>query len=289
MLRLLIAPLAEQVIVGIASGETAFFCSKFEGFLAVELGLADKFIHAIGERLGGVARDSGLTGKGRPNKKRDFAPYRFFFERIRELRKSDTAKLFMEFSDFAREACRAVAENIECVRDGFGDAVRSFVQDEGAIFNAKAFESTLTFARTGGEKANKKELFVGQTRSGESCEQGGRTRYRNDGNLVPSTEGDEAITGIADERHTGVRDKRDFGALLHGEDEFGGAGHFVMLMIGDEGFLNLVMREKLLGVTGVFASDLVGFFENAKGAEGNVLKIADGRADEVEAAARILR
>src|SRR5579883_2372968 len=80
MLRLLIAPLAEQVIVGIASGETAFFCSKFEGFLAVELGLADKFIHAIGERLGGVARDSGLTGKGRPNKKRDFAPYRFFFE-----------------------------------------------------------------------------------------------------------------------------------------------------------------------------------------------------------------
>jgi hypothetical protein len=107
--------------------------------------------------------------------------------------------------------------------------------------------------------------------------------------LVPSTEGDEAITGIADERHTGVRDKRDFGALLHGEDEFGGAGHFVMLMIRDEGFLNLVMREKLLGVTGVFASDLVGFFENAKGAEGNVLKIADGCADEVEAAARILR
>src|SRR5215475_11212372 len=47
------------------------------------------------------------------------------------------------------------------------------------------------------------------------------------------------------------------------------------------------MGEEFLGVTSVFAGDLIGFFEDAKGAEGDVLKIADGSTDEIEAAARI--
>ena len=39
----------------------------------------------------------------------------------------------------------------------------------------------------------------------------------------------------------------------------------------------------------VFAGDLVGFLENTEGAEGDVFQIADGGADEVEAAAGIGR
>jgi len=35
-------------------------------------------------------------------------------------------------------------------------------------------------------------------------------------------------------------------------------------------------------VPGVFARDLVYFLEDAQGAQGNVLQIADGRSDEIE-------
>jgi hypothetical protein len=37
-------------------------------------------------------------------------------------------------------------------------------------------------------------------------------------------------------------------------------------------------------VTGVFAGNLVGFFEDAEGAESDVFEIADGSSDEIEAA-----
>ena len=101
---------------------------------------------------------------------------------------------------------------------------------------------------------------------------------------MAGAEGDEAIAWIAHERHAGVTDEGDFGALLHGEDEFRGAGHFVVLVIADERFADFVVGEEFLRVTGVLAGDLVGFFENAEGAEGDVLEVADGGADEVEAA-----
>ena len=41
-------------------------------------------------------------------------------------------------------------------------------------------------------------------------------------------------------------------------------------------------------VARVFAGDLVGFLEDAKGAQGDVLKIADRRANEIEAASGVL-
>ena len=103
------------------------------------------------------------------------------------------------------------------------------------------------------------------------------------------TERDESIAGIADERHASITHESNFGALLHGDDELGSAGHFVVLVIADERFADFVVGEEFLRVTGVFAGDLVGFFENAEGAEGDVFEIADGRADEVEAAAGIGR
>ncbi len=62
-----------------------------------------------------------------------------------------------------------------------------------------------------------------------------------------------------------------------------------MLVVGDKGFLYVVMGEKFLRVAGVFASDLIGFLEDAEGAEGDVLEVAYGRPDEVKAAAGVGR
>jgi hypothetical protein len=60
-----------------------------------------------------------------------------------------------------------------------------------------------------------------------------------------------------------------------------------VLVIADKRLLDFVMGEELLRVAGVFAGDLVGFLEDAEGAESNVLQIADGRADKIEAASDV--
>src|ERR1700693_3022488 len=55
-------------------------------------------------------------------------------------------------------------------------------------------------------------------------------------------------------------------------------------MVADERLANVVVSKELLRVTGVLAGDLVHFLEDTKGAESNVLEIANGGADEIEAA-----
>ena len=41
------------------------------------------------------------------------------------------------------------------------DAMGSFIEDDGAGFDAEMFESTATFAGTGGKKADEEEILVG--------------------------------------------------------------------------------------------------------------------------------
>ncbi len=167
--------------------------------------------------------------------------------------------------------------------------MRRFVEDEGAIFEAEAFEGAMAFAGSGREETDEEKFLIGKTGCRESCEERRWAGNRNNGNLMTGAECDEAIARIADERRTCIADEGNFGALLHSDDELGSAGHFVVLVIADEGLRDFVMRKKLLRVAGVFAGDLVRLLEDAEGAEGNVFEIADGCADKVEAAVRVGR
>jgi len=101
---------------------------------------------------------------------------------------------------------------------------------------------------------------------------------------VAETKGDKPVAGIGDEWHASVADEGDFCALLEDEDELGGASELIVFMVADERLVNVVVGEEFLGVAGVFAGDLIHFLEDAKGAECDVLEIADGGADEIEAA-----
>jgi hypothetical protein len=92
------------------------------------------------------------------------------------------------------------------------------------------------------------------------------------------------VARIRNERHACVADERDFRALFKGDEQFGRAGHLVVLVVADEWLTNFVVIEELLRVARVFAGDLVDFFEDAQGAERHVFEIADGRPDEVQAA-----
>ena len=95
---------------------------------------------------------------------------------------------------------------------------------------------------------------------------------------------DEAMAGVGDERHASVADESDACALLEGEDEFGGASEFVVFVVADERLANVVVSEELLGVAGVFAGDLIHFLEDANSAKGDVLEVANGRTNEIQAA-----
>jgi len=54
-------------------------------------------------------------------------------------------------------------------------------------------------------------------------------------------------------------------------------------VIGDEGLVDVVVIEEFPAVTGVFAGDPIDLvFQNAEGADGDVLKIPDGGGDEIE-------
>ena len=100
---------------------------------------------------------------------------------------------------------------------------------------------------------------------------------------MAQTQGHKPIPRITDERHAGVADQRNLRALLHRDDKFGRPRQLVVFMVADERLPNVVVAEKLLRVPRVFAGNLVDFFQDAERTQGNVLKVADGRGNEVKA------
>ncbi len=98
---------------------------------------------------------------------------------------------------------------------------------------------------------------------------------------MAEAESDETMARIGNQRHAGVADECDFRALLERDEQFGGARHFIVLVVADERLANFVVAEEFLRVARVFAGDLIDFFEDAQGAEGDVFQIANGRANEV--------
>jgi hypothetical protein len=57
-----------------------------------------------------------------------------------------------------------------------------------------------------------------------------------------------------------------------------------VFVVAEQVGLNAVVIEQPSGGAGIFAGDPVGFFQEADGAVGDVLEVADGRRDYVEAA-----
>jgi len=206
-------------------------------------------------------------------------------ERLKKFREPATAEFLMDLGDFARKAGGPVAENRGSIGDGFRDAMGSLVEDEGAVLDAQSFQCTLAFAGAGREKTEEKEFFVGKTGSSKRGEKRHRAGNGNNRNVVADRECDEAVAGVRNQRHTRIADERDVGTLFHGEDKFGSASEFVVLVIAHEWLVNIEVIQEFEGVAGVFASNLIDFFEDAKRTEGNIFQVADGSGNEEETAA----
>lgn len=93
---------------------------------------------------------------------------------------------------------------------------------------------------------------------------------------------DDALAGIADAGCAGVGDEGDFFAAGEALDDLFAALGFVEFEVAEERFFDFVGLEKIRGVAGIFGGDDVAFAEDAEGAEGDVLAVADGSGDEVK-------
>ena len=67
-------------------------------------------------------------------------------------------------------------------------------------------------------------------------------------------------------------------------DQFFGSIRLVVLVIAEQAGLNAVVIEQPFGGAGIFTGDPLGFFQDADRPVSDVLKVADGRRDYVEAA-----
>ena len=238
------------------------------------------------ERLSGFslrARNAFFRGT---NHQSNLSFGRVSFEGLKEFRELAAAKLFVDLGDFAGETSLTIAEDCGCVGDGLGYTMGGLVEDQRAVFNAETFQSALAFAAAGRKEAEKEKFVIGKSGSRKSGEERRGARDRNDWDAMANGESDETMAGVGHERHASIAHQGDIGALFHGEDQFGRARKFVVLVIADERFVNVEVIQKLKRVAGVFAGDLVDFLENAKGAKRDVFEVADRSGDEVQPAGR---
>ena len=173
---------ANYLVVGLPAGEAAFFGGELEGVFAVELGLVHEFFDAVGQGLHWVGGGECIGRVLGGNKERDFAFGGAVFKRGREIGERAAAEFFVQLGNFAREAGVAVAEDFAGVREAFGDTMRSLVENDSAVLEAKAFKGPPAFAGAVREEADEEKLFVGQAGSGErgqNCRGSGNGNDRN--------------------------------------------------------------------------------------------------------------
>src|SRR5258706_4865359 len=271
----------DNLRVGIVARQAAFFGGEFEGFFAVELGLADEFFDAVGEALRGIGVGARISGGFGADQERNFAARGAFLEGSGEFGEFAAPELFVHLGHFARDARAAIAKHFARVGNTLRDTMRRLIKNDGAVLDAQAFEGATPFATARRQKPNEEELFVGQARGGEGSEQCGWTRNWHDRNVVPQAECNEAVAGIGNERHARVADQRDFRALLERHDQFRGASHLIVFVVADERLVNVVVREKLLRVARVFAGDFSAFLVDVQAAPGGVFEMAEGLANTV--------
>src|SRR5215472_4696449 len=126
-----------------------------------------EFVNACGQRLGRIRAGASFGRLRRADEQRDFPARRMRVERGGDFRELAANELFVELGHLARQACRPLTQNLARVGDAFGHAMRSFVENNGAVFDAKPFQCSPTFTAPSWQESYEKKLFGGQSRGGE--------------------------------------------------------------------------------------------------------------------------
>ena len=280
----IVAAAGHDLVVSGTPGQATLLGGELQGFFAVELGLANELLDAVGEALCGICLGARVGGSFGADQEGDFAAGGALVEGSGEFGKFAAAEFFVQLRHFARDAGTAIAENLPGVGNTLRDPLRSFVKDDGALLDAQAFEGAAPFAAARRQETDEEKFFVGQARGGKGSEQRRRAGNRNDRNMMPQSERDEAVAGVGHERHSRVAHQRDLRALLERNYQLRRAGQLIVFVIADERLVNVVVGKELERMARIFAGDFIDFLQDAQRPQGDVFEIADGRADKIKAA-----
>jgi len=192
-----------------------------------------------------------------------------FFEFLREFAGDEKPALRAEFGfDFIEK---------------FEDAVGGFVENDwggkgGEFLQAAAARGSLVVE----EAFEEESAAFGLAAESDGGGQGAGAGNHGDEQARRADGGGGAGTGIGDARHAGVGDERQGFTRADAAEDFFLAGALVELVAGDHGRDDAVAVEEPAGVAGIFGEDMGGRLQDAQGAQGDVLEVADGRADQIQ-------
>src|ERR1019366_6418743 len=240
---------------------------------------ADPLSNAHGLRCG---RSCPLYGFR--DQQRDFAfDLSSRFQLIQNFFGPPAEEFFVKLGHLAGDDHVAVApQNFDHIRQRFQQPVRSFVEYLRSRRVFLALEQLPALSRFGREETAEAERIGGQAACDQRRQEGRRAGNWDDRYVMPDGQRDQAESGVGDAGHARVGDQSDLGSAFEVDDEFGGFGHLVVLVIADGARLDAVMAEEFQGLARVFAGDQVNFLEHAQGAQCDVLEVADGCSNEIE-------
>ncbi len=111
---------------------------------------------------------------------------------------------------------------------------------------------------------------------------GGRSGYGGDQDLVLDGSSHQRKAGIRDSRCAGIAHQSDMLALTQQIQQMGQGLPFVEGMEGDLRFADPEMLEQKTGLAGVFADHIIDLLERFDATQGHITEVADGGGNDVQ-------
>lgn len=196
--------------------------------------------------------------------------------------------LFEMFGEFAGDSDPTmVFEGTLQVLQSSQQAVRSFVQNEGARFVGEASDVFTAIAPLGRQKPLKHKRLWRQSRNAERGNSCRRPRNRHHRNTFRRAGFHQFKPRIRNAWHPRVADECQILSALEMGDQLWQPFVPVVGVVAGLRRLNLEVVQQFARVAGVFGGDQINLFEGVDGPKGHVGQVADGRADDVECTAAV--
>ncbi len=190
---------------------------------------------------------------------------------------------FIELGQLAADAGLAVAKRGQHVGERLVQARAGLEEDQGCRLVGELGEEGLARRRFVGRKTGEGEAVgrqAGQAQGGQH-RRGARDRMDVDAGLAGDF--DQAEARVGDQRRAGVGNLGDDLADAQPLDDLGQDLGTGMVIVTQQGFLDVVGRQKLGGDAGVLGQDDIGRLQHVQRAQRDVAQIADGRRHDIEA------
>ena len=158
-----------------------------------------------------------------------------------------------------------------------------FVKDDRARLLLQLFQNGPKFLFiVKGKKAFKAESPGGESRQGQCCDTGRRSRQRSHCDSCLLTHFDQHLSGIGDRGRSRIRDQGDVLSLLKEADELMPLFHPVIFMIAGHGRMYIKMIQKPDAVSGILRRDQIHTLQSFRHSRRHVPQISDRRGTQIK-------